>query len=202
MEAARLARLTRTLNHFAHLPPLILMTDEERLPDPIVAAKRLPRGCAVIVRHRNRDSRKLLAIGLRPVTRECSLLLLISEDGELADRLGADGLHLPERMARTAGHWRALRPSWLITAAAHSARAVALAAQAGSDAVLLGPIFPTRSHGDRANIGVPRGLAIAREASVPVYALGGVNARNARRLANSSFAGFAAIDGLADTHKE
>jgi thiamine monophosphate synthase len=39
---------------------------------------------------------------------------------------------------------------------------------------------------------------MAARARVPVYALGGVNARTVRRLAGASLAGIAAIEGLAD----
>jgi thiamine-phosphate pyrophosphorylase len=202
LEAARLARLARALNPRSDVPPLILMTDEIRLPDPVAAARRLPPRCAVIVRHRDRDSRARLANSLRPVARDCHLLMLISDDAQLAILLGADGLHLPERAARSAGHWKAIRPAWLITAAAHSDLAIAIAARSGADAVLLGPVFPTPSHPERLEIGVYRALALAKRAPIPVYALGGVNARTARRLAGSSFGGFAAIDGLADTHNE
>jgi thiamine-phosphate pyrophosphorylase len=199
LEVARVARLARALNPLTHLPPLILMTDE-RVRDPVAAVKRLVRGSAVIVRHRDRDSRKSLVAILRPVTRARGVLLLISEDGQLAQSMGADGLHLPERQSRTALHWKAIRPKWLITTAAHSAEAVAIAARAGADAALLGPVFPTRSHPGRANLGIFCALGIAARAPLPVYALGGINAGTARRLAETGIAGFAAIEGLTETH--
>jgi thiamine-phosphate pyrophosphorylase len=194
--AAKLARLVRALNAGRALPPLILMTDETRAQDPIAAARNLPRGSAVIVRHRDSASRILLATRLQAIARARDLLLLISQDAELAIKLGADGLHLPEARARDAAHWKSLRPQWLITAAAHSAAAVAGAARAGADAALLAPIFPTRSHPDRATLGSVRARLIARSAPLPVYALGGVNAATALRLSESGFAGIAAIEAL------
>ena len=200
LEVARLARLARALNRVGPLPPLILMTDEARSGDPVAAAKKLPRGCAIVVRHRDRDSRASLAARLRPVTKDRGLLLLISGDDQLVRLLGADGLHLPENQCRTAHHWKAVHPNWLVTAAAHSALAVAIAARSGADAALLGPVFPTRSHPERPNLGAFRVLGIAARAPLPVYALGGVNGNTARRLAGSVVAGFAAIDGLAALH--
>jgi len=178
------------------LPPLILMTDETQAQDPIAAARNLRRGCAIIVRHRDSASRALLAMRLQAIAQSRDLLLLISQDAELAIRLGADGLHLPESRAREAAHWKTLRPQWLVTAAAHSAAAVARAARAGADAALLAPIFPTRSHPDRAALGAVRARLIARSAPLPLYALGGVSAATALRLSNSPFAGFAAIEAL------
>lgn len=193
---AKLARLARVLNAASVLPPLILMTDETRALDPIAAAHNLPRGCAIIVRHRDSASRALLAMRLQAIARKRALLLLVSLDAELAIKLGADGLHLPETRVHDAAHWKALRPQWLVTAAAHSAAAVASAARAGADAALLAPVFPTNSHPDRATLGVVRARLIARSAPLPVYALGGVNAATALRLSDSRFAGFAAIEAL------
>jgi thiamine-phosphate pyrophosphorylase len=193
---AKLARLARALNANSGLPPLILMTDETRTQDPIAAARNLPRGCAIIVRHRDSASRILLAMRLKTIAQSRDLLLLISQDPELAIKIGADGLHLPEARARDAAHWKALRPEWWVTAAAHSAAAVTSAARAGADAALLAAVFPTRSHPDRRSLGVARARLIARSAPLPVYALGGVNAATAMRLSESGFAGFAAIEAL------
>jgi len=200
LELIRLARLARALNPASHLPPLILVTDDIRLPDPIAAAAALPRGCAVILRHRDPAARSVLAQRLRMITRIRDIMLLISEDANLAQSAGADGLHLPERHAARAAHWKALRPDWFVTTAAHSAASVAVAARARSDAVLLAPVFQTLSHPERAPLGVLRARNIARESPVPVYALGGVNQRTAMRLAGSSVAGIAAIDSLSCGH--
>ena len=172
------------------------MTDETRPQDPVTAARNLPRGCAIIVRHRDNASRALLALRLQAIAQSRDLLLLISQDCELAIKIGAHGLHLPESRARDAAHWKALRPQWLITAAAHSAAALASAARAGAAAALLAPVFPTRSHPDRSTLGVVRARLIARSAPLPVYALGGVNAATVLRLLESGFAGIAAIEAL------
>jgi thiamine-phosphate pyrophosphorylase len=127
---------------------------------------------------------------------------LISEDAGLADAIRANGLHLPERFAASAHHWKALRPGWLITTAAHSIEAVFRAARAGADAALLAPIFPTRSHPERAALGVSHARSIAKLRILPLYALGGVNGQTARHLTGSAFVGFAAIDALSPGHKE
>jgi thiamine-phosphate pyrophosphorylase len=195
-DAAKLARLASALSAGGPLPPLILMTDEIRLPEPAAAARNLPHGSAVILRHRDKASRERLAAELKSIAVARDLLLLISEDAELAIRVGADGLHLPESKAGLALHWKALRPHWLITAAAHSAAAIARAARAGADAALLAPVFATRSHPGRLDIGLIRARLIAGNAPIPVYALGGVNVANAQRLNGSRFSGIAAIEAL------
>lgn len=199
LDREKLARAARALNAacpWRGLPALILMTDQVRAPDPIGAARALPCGSAIILRHTDAKARAALARALIEMARNRGLMLLVAGDAPLAAEIGAHGLHLPEARAREAAHWRALKPAWIITAAAHSARAVATARIVGADAALLAPVFATSSHPDRAPLGLLRARLIAARAGLPVYALGGVNAETVARLARSNFAGIAAIEAL------
>ena len=63
------------------------------------------------------------------------------------------------------------------------------------DAVFLAPVFATASHLGGRILTPLRAAFIAAHAAVPVYALGGVTARNAALLA-PSFSGIAAIQAL------
>jgi thiamine-phosphate pyrophosphorylase len=84
----------------------------------------------------------------------------------------------------------------LVTAAAHDADAIAKANAAQLDACVLSPIFPSRSASAQSELGLFRASQLARASAIPVVALGGVNASNAKRLAGRGFAGVAAIDAL------
>jgi thiamine-phosphate pyrophosphorylase len=174
------------------LPPLVLFTDDERLPDPLAAARALPRGSIVVVRSRQDTRRAALARAMIDLSRARALIVLIAGDGALAAACGADGVHLPEARLGEAAHWRARRRSLLITGSVHSLAALANANLV--DAVFLSPVFPTASHPGRATLTAVRANMIARAARVPVYALGGVEPRNAQLL--SGFAGIAAIGAL------
>jgi thiamine-phosphate pyrophosphorylase len=173
------------------LPPLVLFTDDERLPEPLAAARALPKGSMVVARARVAARREELAHALLDIARTRGLFVLVADDGPLAARLGADGLHLPERQAHQAADWRARYPRWIITAALHAGGT----ASAGLDAVFLSPVFPTRSHPDAAALSAVRANALALALKVPAYALGGVDARNAALL--KGFVGIAAIGALA-----
>jgi thiamine-phosphate pyrophosphorylase len=111
-------------------------------------------------------------------------------------RIGADGAHFPEACIADALHWRAKRPDWLITCAAHSLRACHGANRARADAVLVGPVFPTASHAERPPLGPLRLRCIARQAAIPLYALGGIDDTAARRLNGANLAGLAAVGAL------
>ncbi len=179
-------------------PDFILMTDEERLADPVAATASLPRGSAVILRHYGAPGRRELAARLVAASRRPGVRVLVAADARLAAEIGADGLHLPEAMAaRGPCAWRKWRkPGWLVTAAAHSPAALHRAKAAGADAALLSPVFPSESHPGGAVLGVLRFAAWCRKSPLPVYALGGVSAANVRRLKGCGARGLAGISGF------
>jgi thiamine-phosphate pyrophosphorylase len=200
-----LARAAARLNlrgaALGKLPPLCLMTDDERLADPAAAAAALPRGSLVIVRSRNDRSRAALASQLARVAKARDLILLVASDPPLALRSKADGLHLPESRASEASHWRAIHPHWLITVSVHSLHTLGRIKDA--DAALLAPVFLTGSHPGRRSLTPLRANAIARLSRVPLYALGGITAVNAKRISGTNYAGLAAISSLSPTeHRE
>ena len=177
------------------LPALILMTDEARLADPLSAARALPAGSAIILRHYGMPERAELGRQLAAIARRRGLVLLVGEDPVLARRVGAHGVHLPERAIRRAGAVRWQR-DWLLTAAVHSQAALLSAAAAGADAALLSPVFATPSHPDIRALGPQRFAVLARASPIPVYALGGIDSARARLLRGSGAVGIAGIGGL------
>lgn len=190
-----LAALARRLNREAGaplLPALYFFTDPARTPDPEAIAARLPRGSAVVYRHFGAPERARRARRLARLCRARGLFLLIAADPELAARVGADGVHWPESRLQSG------RCARLVTASAHSSLGAARAAAAGVDAIVLGPVFPTRSSAGRRVLGPFRASQIARAAGVPVVALGGINAQTGAHLIGRGFAGIAAVDALAE----
>src|SRR5690606_14142846 len=125
-EAQGLARAAATVSpRAAGLPPLLFFTDPERTPQPWRTAAALPAGAAVAYRGCGAREADRVAARLRAATRARGGRLLIGLDAELAERSGADGVHLPARALAQAGELRARRPDWLVTAAVHSADALA-----------------------------------------------------------------------------
>jgi thiamine-phosphate pyrophosphorylase len=131
---------------------------------------------------------------LKAIARSRGLKLLVGADAGLARRIGADGVHLPARLAHRAKAVR--RPAWIVTCAAHSLIAARRAHVAGADAAVVSAVFPSRSPSAGAPIGPVRLALIARQAGLPVYGLGGINNKTARRLIDAGLVGLAAVDGL------
>lgn len=189
--AAQAARLNRDAGT-PSIPALYFFTDPLRTPDPAAVAKRLPRGATVVFRHFGSEKRVSTARELATIARGRGLKLLIAGDPDLAVRVSADGVHWPERRLpkRRDGGFR------LVTASAHSAKAIAAAAAFGADACVLAPVFPTRSASGNAPLGLFHASQMALAAHLPIIALGGIDAKSARKLAGRGFAGLAAIDAF------
>ena len=183
----------------AHLPPLILFTDEERMPMPQEIAPRLPAGSAVLLRHYNSPRRKNLAHMLRSICHTHTLLLIIADDMQLASEVKADGLHLPENrlMSPTTDILRWHRSGQgILTGAIHSPRALQQAQLLGVDAAFLSPVFNSASHTNRHPLGLMRFTKLCRYAAIPIYALGGIDEITAKRMIGSGAAGVAAVGAM------
>lgn len=191
---AVLAAEARRLNLEAgapSLPSLYFLTDPERTPDPCAAAARLPGGTAVIYRHFGAPDRVVTARRLARLCARRGLILLISADPALAARVGAHGVHWPENRLP-----RGKSSPGLVTVSAHGAEGVAAAARFGADACILSPVFPTVSAAQRPPLGLFGASRLARNAGVPVIALGGISSQNAHRLRARGFAGLGAVEAL------
>lgn len=178
------------------LPPLLLVTDPARTPEPWRAAARLPAGAGIVFRAFGAPDAIETGRRLAEAAEARGLTLLVGADPDLAEAVGAHGLHLPERRLSQGPALRASRPGWLLTGAAHSGEALARAAAAGLDAALLSPVFASASPSAGAPLGPARFAELARAAALPVYALGGVTAGTAPALAGSGACGIAAAEGV------
>jgi len=122
-------------------------------------------------------------------------------DVAIAERAG--GVHLGEEslppadargLIESAQNRGLLPEDFLLGVSCHSLESTKAAESAGADYIFFGPIFPTPS---KAAYGAPQGLErlaeVCRAITIPVLAIGGITADNARPCLNSGAAGIAAI---------
>jgi len=183
--------------HPVALPPLVFVTDPARIRHPEDIAEHLPEGSGLIYRHFGEPHARERARLLRHISRERRLTLLIGEDEQLAAEVEADGVHLREHsLERTKD---VVRPGWIVTAACHSAGAMARAeTQGGLNAIFISPVFASASASAQgvAPLG-PRGArAMADASSLPVYALGGITCDTVEQLRGCGLYGIAAVDAF------
>jgi len=164
------------------LPRLWLMTDERQGDDLWNAVERLPRGAGIVFRHHTSspEQRRRLFSRLSKIADRRGLVLLVAGDPQ---GLRADG-----------HHHRRPGPPRFGTAAAHDVRQIRAAERSGATAIMLSPLFATRSHPGARALGLLRFAALSRATRLPVIALGGVDARRFERLRQIGTYGWAAID--------
>ena len=167
------------------LPRLWLLTDQRNDAVLETALARMPRGSGLVFRHyhlavteRRERFRRLVRLA-----RARGMVVVLSGDPRTARKWGADGVY---------GSLRA-GPGLLRLAMAHSLREIAAANRAGADAVLLSPVFATRSHPGAKTLGRVGFRLLARHAAMPVIALGGMDHRRAHAMGWPRWAG---IDGF------
>ena len=162
------------------LPRLWLMTDE-RLGDRLLrAVERLPAGAGIVFRHYSlaEAARRALFERVREIA-PGPVLLAGAADQALA--WGADGSHGRHQGATTAP--------------AHDLAEIRAAEAAGAALIFLSSVFATRSHPGAAALGAEGFAALARQTSLPVVALGGMDAARAATLTGAY--GWAGIDAWA-----
>lgn len=155
------------------VPDLLLVSDPRNDAALQAALARLPRGSGLVFRHyhltpaeRRRRFRAL---------RRSGIVAIWSGTAREAQRTGAQGVYGdPLRLARG--------PRLLRFATAHDLREIGRANRHRADAILLSPVFATRSHPGGETLGPVRFRLLAARARVPVIALGGMDAVRARRL--------------------
>ena len=171
------------------LPHLWLISDARNDAGLERALAALPRGSGLIYRHYHLAGPERFARfrELQRIARARGHMVVLADSALTARAWGADG---------TYGAPRSLSPrrrGLIHLATAHDLREIGLARRLGADAALLSPVFPTRSHPGGAVLGPVRFRLLARQARLPVIALGGMTGAKVRALGWRSWA---AIEGL------
>jgi len=171
------------------LPRLWLLSDERN--DAALDARlvRFREPVGFVYRHYHLPPEERLARfnALAAIARRKGHLVILSDSALTAREWGADGIYGPPLAIYPT------RQDMISIATAHNMKELAQANRIGADAVMLSPVFPTRSHPGGRILGRNRFRSLASHARMPVIALGGMNAARAAEL---GWPRWAAIDGL------
>ena len=142
------------------------------------------------------DALRALARRLVAAADPFGAMVLLNGEAELALEVGADGVHLPQ--GRSVAQAReALGTDALIGVSAHSLEEALAAEAAGADYATLSPMFPTETKpGYGPAFGLDEFARVAREVKLPLVALAGIDAANARGCIEAGAAGVAVMGGV------
>jgi thiamine-phosphate pyrophosphorylase len=183
--------------------PLMLVTDRHRCAGDLVeTVEAALEGGVNLVQLREKDLPAgdlfRLARRLRGVTAGRALLL-INDRIDVALLCGADGVHLGERGLPVAAVRSWLPAGMLLGRSAHTVPGARRAELDGADYLLLGTLFPSRSHPDAAPAGLALLEQVVARVSLPVLGIGGVGPAEASACRERGAAGVAVIDGILDS---
>ncbi len=157
------------------------------------------------VQYRDKKStsahRYMKAVKLRALTDKHNMKLVINDDVTLAVACGADGVHLGQEDLPIEAA-RLIAPHLTIGLSTHSRAQVELATHLPIDYLAIGPVFPTTS---KENPEFCEGVSLlswARtQTSLPIVAIGGVNAQNIAAVKGYKVEAIAAIASFLDLNQ-
>jgi thiamine-phosphate pyrophosphorylase len=122
--------------------------------------------------------------------------VIVNDSLEVALASGADGLHVGQSDGDPSCFRKALGPEKILGVSIGTVSEAICAEAAGADYLGVGAVFPTDTKGDAVVVPVVVLAAICEAVSIPVVAIGGITARNAKSLAGCGIAGIAAVSAL------
>ncbi len=159
---------------------------------------RLAAGLRLVqLREKAMPRDRLAALARRVVAAadRCGAIVLVNGDAALAREVGAKGVHLTaQQLADTAA-----RPAldW-VAASCHTAAGLRNAETLGADFAVLGPVAATPTHPGVPTLGWDGFEGAARDAAIPVFALGGMRCVDLERAWSCGAHGLAMIRGAWD----
>lgn len=173
------------------LPHEYAITDAEgRDPEPMLARirERLEGGLKLVqVRDKDLPRREEFARAVLRLARPRGAKVLINGGPDIADGVHYTAAQLM-RLAERPG-------TGLAAASCHSAAELQRAMSLELDFAVLGPVKPTPSHPGAATLGWEGFTRIARGASIPVYAIGGMRLGDLERAWRAGAHGVAMVSG-------
>ena len=146
-----------------------------------VARLALEGGASMLLwRDKRRDKGEQLpdARAVRDLCRRHDALCIMNDHVDLALVVGADGVHLGQKDLPVADVRRIVPAEFIVGVSTNNAEEGRRAEAAGASYVAVGSIFPTASKGDTRPADPDRIREVRAAVSLPVVAIGGINAGN------------------------
>lgn len=205
LAADRFPAANRPILAALNRPALCLITpDVDAVPaagellaglDRALAARRVG---LVQFRRRDRGSPawRALAAAVAELCADRGVDLILNGTPDLLEGLPKQvGLHLPAGALRELAS-RPVASDRLLSCACHDAAELGRADQIGVDQAFIGPVLPTLTHPGASTLGWDGLAALAARTTVPVYALGGLQAEDLTCARQAGAIGVAGIRGF------
>lgn len=152
----------------------------------------------VQLREKNLEERAFLeeALDVKELCHSYQVPLIINDNVEVAEKSGADGVHVGITDAPVAEIRREMGADFIIGATAKTVEQAKAAEAAGADYLGVGAVFPSPTKTDAIRITKEQLKEIRESVKIPVVAIGGIGYANMEELAGSGADGVAVVSAL------
>lgn len=152
----------------------------------------------VQLREKEKSDAELLeeALALKEVCRRRGVPLIINDRADIAEKAGADGVHVGLDDMEIAKARELLGDGYIIGASAHNAEEAIRAQEAGADYIGCGAVFGSATKTDATGLSLEELTKICASVRIPAVAIGGINAENIALLGKTGVCGAAVISAL------
>ncbi|MCM8770437.1 MAG: thiamine phosphate synthase [Candidatus Omnitrophica bacterium] len=167
---------------------LYIILDKDTLKNKNIfrIASNIKKSGAAIVQLRDKNSPKVdilkKARRLKSLLKGNKILFIINDYVEIAQLVDADGLHLGQEDLPLEAARRILGKDKIIGISCHNLKQARQAQKGGADYIGVGPIFSTPTKPEYKPIGINLLKDIAKNAKIPVFAIGGINSHNLNEI--------------------
>jgi thiamine-phosphate diphosphorylase len=137
-----------------------------------------------------------LAKEVKKVTDRYRVPFIINDDVEVAKEVDADGVHVGQNDTSVEDARRVLGPDKIIGVSAHNVEEALAAQEKGADYLGAGAAFITSTKLDASALSRDTLRAICQAVSIPVVAIGGINADNILELKGTGIDGVAVVSAV------
>ncbi len=136
------------------------------------------------------------AMAVKKVTRRYGVPLIINDNIEVTLACDADGVHIGQKDMALPQARKLLGAQKIIGVSASTIEEALLAEEQGADYLGVGSVFSTSTKPEADKVSIDTLKEICQKVSIPVVAIGGINANNLLLLKNSGIAGVAVVSAI------
>jgi thiamine-phosphate pyrophosphorylase len=139
-----------------------------------------------------------VALQLRKLTRDAKIPFIVNDRLDIALAVDADGVHVGQADLPASVVREMMGPGKILGVSVDTVEEALLAEKDGADYLGVGPVFEAR--GTKPDAGDPLGIdrigRIRRHCRLPIVAIGGINAENARKVREAGADAAAVISAI------
>ena len=136
------------------------------------------------------------AAELRALCEKYRVPFVVNDSVEIALATGADGVHVGQSDIRGRDIRAIIGPDKILGISAGTVEEAVAAEQAGADYIGVGAVFATGTKKNARNLTMDQLRAIRASVSIPVVAIGGINAENIGQLSGRGVDGVAVVSAI------